>query len=283
MTSARERRPGRARPGKILGILGGLGPWAHLDLERKLLDAARRLAGAVEDQDYPEWILSSVPGTPDRTAGIEDEGPSPLPWMIRSLHRLETRTTPDGVIVPGADFVIVACNSAHHYLDELRRSTEVEVLDLIGECAGYLAARFPAGSRIGVLATTGTLRSGLYQRALRERGLEPRSPRDLPEGDARQRDLVMGAVYGRDGQPGLKTEGASPAARAALLEAARLLVEELGCVALVAGCTEIPLALTEPEVEGVPLVDAVEVIARVAIARVYDLDLDALEPPRSPG
>jgi aspartate racemase len=246
------------KPAKVLGILGGLGPWAHVDLERKLLAAARELAGAVRDQDYPEWIVASVPQTPDRTAAI-DGGPSPLPWLLRGLRRLE-----------GADFVVVACNSAHHFLDELRRDSGMEILDMIDECAAAVAGRVEAGSPVGVLATTGTLKSGLYHRALEERGLRPVSPLDAGGGEELQQ-AVMTAIYGDETTPGIKAEGPTPEAREALTGAAEALVEDLGCRALIAACTEVPLALTAPEVCGVPLVDSVAVVARAAVARIYGL------------
>ena len=79
---------------------------------------------------------------------------------------------------------------------------------------------------------------------------------------------MTAAVYGR---AGLKARGFSEEARALLLRAAAILVDELGCQALVAGCTEIPLALPEATVSGVPLVDPVRVVARLAVARVYGL------------
>lgn len=274
--SSRDTEPDGRAPRQVIGILGGLGPHAHIDLERKLLRAAQEIAGAVRDQDFPEWIVSSVPQTPDRTAAIHGDAPDPLPWLVRGVLRLESRTTADGEHVPGADFVIVACNSAHHFLDRLRQTTELPVLDIIGECATELEHSLEPGSKVGLLATTGTLDSGLYHRALRERGFEPRSLLDASEGRTLQRDLVMAAIYGPfvDGRhtgDGLKTSGTSPEARELLLRAAAILVDDLGCRALVAGCTEIPLALTEPEVSGVPLVDPVTLIARVAIERVYGL------------
>jgi aspartate racemase len=264
------------KPRKIIGILGGLGPYAHLDLERKLLRAARELAGAARDQDFPEWIVSSVPQTPDRTAAIRGAGPSPLPALVRSLRRLEAHTTAAGETVPGADFVIIPCNTAHHYLADLRRVTELPLVDMIGEVAAELGRGLAKGSRIGLLATTGTLEGGLYHRALAERGLEGRSLLEAPRGEELQRRLVMEAIYGplEDGRHaggGLKSGGATEEARARLLRAAETLVAELGCRALVAGCTEVPLALPDAEVAGVPLVDPVAVLARVAVARAYGL------------
>ena len=74
---------------EIIGIAGGMGPFAHLDFERKLLESARELMGASRDQDYPEWVVSSVPATPDRTLAFIGEGEDPLPYLERSLLRLQ--------------------------------------------------------------------------------------------------------------------------------------------------------------------------------------------------
>ncbi len=274
MTSKRQTAEPSRR--QIIGILGGLGPYAHIDLERQLLAAARQLVGAVHDQDFPEWILSSVPRALDPTTTIQDADSSPLPWLVRSLRRLESRTGSEGERIPGADFVIIASNAAHHYLDALRQITLLPLIDMIGEGAAHLEQRLEPGSRVGLLATTATLEGGLYHRALKDRGLRPRSLLDLPNGAELQRELVMAAIYGRaedcsQAMPGLKTHGSSEPARASLLEAAEILVQDLGCATLVAGCAEIPLALTESNVAGVALVNPLEVVAEVAIALAYGL------------
>ena len=131
---------------------------------------------------------------------------------------------------------------------------------MIGECAVHLDRHLDSGSRVGILATTGTLASGLFQSALGAHGLQAVTLSETPGGSERQR-RVMEAIYGRptegeaDAVYGLKTHGYSETARNVLLHAARILIHESGCQALVAGCTEIPLALPEPRVDGVPLVD----------------------------
>lgn len=82
---------------RVIGIVGGLGPHAHIELERLMLQAASdRLDRPANDQDYPEWVLSSVPGTPDRTRAIIGEGPSPFAELARSLSRLSGSAPPPG-------------------------------------------------------------------------------------------------------------------------------------------------------------------------------------------
>jgi len=265
-------------PRQIIGILGGLGPYAHLPLEKRLLDAAREYAGVVREQDFPEWILSSMPQTPDRTSATLGNGPSPMPWLLRGLRRLEPHRRQDGEEIPGADSVLIPCNTAHIFLHHLRSATSLPLLDMVSLCAQHVGHLVKPGTRIGLLATTGTLKSRLYHRALEANGLSALSPFESENGEELQRDLVMAAIFGpagssQAGSQGLKNLGAAavPHARRSLLQAAELLVEGMGCQALIAGCTEIHLAIPEKEVLGVPLVDPLEILAREAIFRVYEL------------
>ena len=265
----------RPIPHRVIGIVGGLGPYAHLDLERKLLQAARDLAGAAADQDYPEWILSSVPQTPDRTKAIlETSAADPFPWLQRSLRRLEPGFDRQGHEVPGADFVVIACNTAHHYLHRLQETTTLPIWDMIECCAEHIAGRLEPNSRIGILATTGTLVSGLYHRPLLDRKLQPVSLLDAADGERLQQEWVMEPIYGCAERRirGLKAGGETGAERQALHNAAEALVMDLGCRALILACTEIALALPGDRILQVPIFDPVRVICEQAVAYAYGLD-----------
>jgi aspartate racemase len=247
-----------ARP--VLGIVGGLGPFSHVEFESRLLRAARERGGVRTEQDFPEWILSSVPQTPDRTAALAGAAADPLPWLLRSLHRLA-----------GADFAVIVCNTAHFVLPRLREVSPLPLIELVDETVAFLARHHP-GATVGVLATSGTLASGLYHQPLAERGLRPVSVLDAggaDTGEALQRRLVMEPVYGGPSLEGLKLGGPPAEARSRLEEAARILVESLGAEVLLLGCTEISMALRSAELSGCPVVDPLDVVARVAIDRIY--------------
>ena len=250
------------KPGKIIGIAGGLGPFAHVDFERKLLDAAKRYADISSDQDYPEWIVSSVPATPDRTEAIVGEGEDPGPWLLRSLKRLRQA---------GADFACVPCNTAHRFLPALDAEVGIPILDMI-EFTVEAVDRLGASQRIGVLATTGTLVAGVYHDALREAGHKPFSPLDLPEGEECQRAWVMDPVYGGPAGPGIKAEGPRVAYAELFETAIHHLAEQFHTNAVIAGCSEIPLALTGDTVNGIPLIDPTRLLAERAIQQAYGLD-----------
>ncbi len=257
------RGPGKRR---LIGIVGGLGPFAHIDFERKLLASATELLGASEDQDFPEWVLCSIPQTPDRTSAYFGTAADPVPFLERGIQRLERA---------GADFVVVPCNTAHLFLKRLVARTGTRLLSLIDVTVSR-AEELAPGGKVGILATTGTLRSGLYHDALRERGLRPMSPLDLPDGEELQLREVMEPIYGPyeedDHQGGgLKTHGQCDLAEASLLVAAKRLVAA-GADLLILGCTEIPLALDSDQLGDTPVLDPAQVLAEATIRLVYSLD-----------
>ncbi|HEX4965988.1 MAG TPA: amino acid racemase [Thermoanaerobaculia bacterium] len=251
----------------ILGIVGGLGPFSHVEFERRLLLAAREHGGVRTEQDFPEWILSSAPQTPDRTAALAGNAADPLPWLLRSLHRLTSRRTEDGEEIPGAGFAIIVCNTAHFVLPRLRPLSPLPLMELVDETVTFLARHHP-GATVGILATSGTLASGLYHLPLAERGLRPVSLLDTEEGEDLERRLVMEPIYGGRDLEAIKLGGGSPEARARLEEAAGVLVERLGAQVLLLGCTEISMALRAAELHGRPVVDPLDVVARLAIERI---------------
>lgn len=257
----------------VIGIVGGLGPHAHIELEKALLEATARLLNRPpQDQDYPAWRLASFPATPDRTLALLGLGPSPLPWLERSVRILTS-----GARGFQADFIVIACITAHAYLEELQKRVAVPVLDMVAEtirAASDLGAR-----RLGVLATTGALQAGIYQEAAAriDPTLEITSLLSLNDGDRSgewlQEHLVMEPVYGPQAVTGragggLKS-GLAPGPdgagfREPLLEAVQLL-EAAGAEIVILGCTELPMVLGQGEWKGAPLLDPLQVIATAAV------------------
>lgn len=218
------------------------------------------------DQDYPEWVVSSVPHTPDRTVALLEGGASPVPWLVRSLERLASC----------ADFAVLTCVTAHAFVDEVRAQVRLPILDMIELTLAEAARRFGPRARVGLLATTGALRSHLCQHAA-ERvapGLDLISLLDLPGGDALQDELLMRPVYGslREGlrQPGgIKCGGDRDPETGAFhrdtLAAAVRHLAGAGAACVVTGCTEIPLALGREPMDGTPLLDPLDLAARTAV------------------
>ena len=260
-----------------IGIVGGLGPHAHVDFERRLLAAVPAPSG---DQDYPEWVVSSIPATPDRTECLLGQGPSPVPLLVRSLERL----------AGCADFAVITCITAHAFLDEVRPQVRLPILDIVAATLEEAVRRHGERARIGLLATTGTLRSGLFARVARRvaPGLELLSLPDLAAGWALQEELVMNAVYGplaadqRLGggvKSGLDRDPRTGALHRDTLARAAALLADAGATAVITGCTEISLALGTSPAAGLPLLDPMQIAARIAIGIARgELPLPELEP-----
>jgi aspartate racemase len=248
---------------RVIGIAGGMGPLAHVEFERRLLAA---IESPSSDQDYPEWVVSSVPHTPDRTVALLEGGPSPMPWLLRSFERLATC----------ADFAVLTCITAHAFLDEIRKQVRLPILDIVELTLMEAARRFGPGARTGILATTGALRGCVYRSAATRVApdLDLVSPLDLPDGEAVQEELVMRPIYGplREGRRapgGIKCGGdrdpESGVSHRDTLAAAVHRLADAGAVCVITGCTEIPLALGREPVDGIPLLDPLDLAARTAV------------------
>lgn len=231
---------------RLPGIVGGLGPHAHVDFERRLLDRVEVTC----DQGYPPWLLSSLPQTPDRTSAVLGNGPSPASYLLTSLRRLA-----DG----GADFAVIACVTAHAFLDEIRGEVPLPILDIVEVS---LEAAAEKGVPVAVLATSGTLRSRLFKQAARRLSppLEILTLGALPDGWSLQEDLVMKAIYGL--KTGADRDPSSGTPYRDLLVAAAARLVGAGAGVVVAGCTEIGMVLGGGAApEGLRVVDPLDVAA----------------------
>jgi aspartate racemase len=205
-----------------------MGPLATCAFYRKIILATR----ADRDQDHLHVIVDSESGIPDRTAFLLGEGPDPRPALIESTHRL---------VDAGCELLAMPCNTAHAFAGDMRAAVSVPLLDWVGIAAEAMARDAPRSAMVGVLATRGTLRVGLYQAALSHMGLMPVLPTDEEAG------AIMDAIYGSGG---VKGGTVHPENQRRLIEVAALLVGR-GASRLILGCTELPLAVA-PEDERWP-------------------------------
>lgn len=251
----------------VIGIVGGLGPHAHVEFETLLLSATETALGRPAlDQDYPPWVLSSLPATPDRTRAILEGTESPVDALVRSADRLE-----------GADFAVIPCNTAHAFLDEVRPRVSIPFLDMIALTAERAVTRVGPRGGIGILAASGTLRSGIYARKIREVSPEARilTPFDLDNGEELQERLVMVPIYGAPTAGGLRAGGGiksgsfrDPGKKEELAEPMREAARRLaaaGAEIVLTACTEIPLVIGRERVGDVTLLDPMAVAAETAV------------------
>jgi len=237
---------------QIVGVLGGMGPDATAEFYRRLI----ALTPARRDQEHLHVIIDADPGVPDRTAALLGDGESPLPRMRAAVERL---------VAAGVDLIAVPCNTAHVWLRGLQEGVPIPIIDMVEETACAAASKLPAASPVGLLATTGTLYSGLYDGALASHGLRVVHP-----DDAGQRRVMDGISRVKSGDQSI--------AKSILIETAQRLVDR-GVRALVLGCTEIPLVLGAGDV-AVSVFDSLDVLARRVLALVRSPDVGPAEGGR---
>lgn len=228
---------------KVIGMLGGMGPEATLDCYRKIINQTP----AEKDQDHLRVIIDSNPKTPDRTAAVLGRGESPTPLLVSGINALERA---------GADFVIIPCISAHVFLAEIRPQVSLPILSIFDAVAQAIVRDHPGIKTVGLLSTTGTMKGGLFQERLSESGLDVLTPTDEIQ------ETVMQSIYTIKAGPSLETR----AEVAADLAAAGKSLVLRGAEGIIAGCTEIPLALKQKHLDA-PYFDSLLLLARAAIRR----------------
>lgn len=221
----------------LVGILGGMGPAATVDLYSKLIEATP----ASGDQGHLKVMIWADPTVPDRTAAISGDGEDPTLKLAEGAQQLADA---------GASFYVVACNGAHAFLPEVRKQVDLDYLSIVDVTAEYVGT-LPYVKKAGLLATNATLSAGLYQRALELSGVNPQIP--SPE----DQHLVMESIYA------VKAKQTRPEQRQALAAVARRLYEE-GADVIIAACTEIPLALSAEESPR-PLIDPAVLLANAVV------------------
>lgn len=224
-----------SRSKKIVGIIGGMGPecTAELFLQITALTPVRI------EQDHLHVIIDSNPEIPDRTGFLLGQNESPLPLLLESVARLEA---------VGAEVVGIACNTAHYWYRELQAATEMQILNMVELAAQDAAKRTKPGELVGIMATTGTIRMKLYEKALAAAGRKTLVPDDADQ------ERVMECIYGARG---IKLGYVSENRRG--LEEVWTRLAERGATTAIAGCTEVMLPFRQEC--SLPLVDPITVLA----------------------
>jgi aspartate racemase len=229
---------------KVIGILGGMGPEATLDFFGKII----KNTPAQKDQDHLRVVIDSNPCVPDRTAGIVGNGPSPVPEMVKGCRALERA---------GADFIIIPCVSAHFFIGEIQRQADLPIVSIFDAVAESISRDYPEVKAVGLMGTTGTIQGGLFQKRLARENIKILVPAETVQ------SRIMAAIYDIKSTAPTRTRSDITAD---LVAAADSLIANRpdAAQAVIAGCTEIPLALHQRHLS-VPYFDSLTILARAAI------------------
>jgi aspartate racemase len=214
-----------------------MGPEAAIDLQMKIL----RLTPATTDQAHLPVVVWNVPQIPDRTAAIFGDGESPLAAMADGVAALERL---------GAQHMVIACNTAHHWFDALQEKTKVPMTHIADAVYAELCRAESPVTHVGLMATSGTIRSNFYAMRLAARGCSM----IIPDQSAQQHlshaiQLIKAGQYDD---------------AATIVDKAAQELLDLGAQRLILGCTELPLVIQQLSV-GHLCIDATAALARVAV------------------
>ena len=222
----------------IIGVIGGLGPLATAHFMELVIE----MTEAKRDQENVDMIVYNFPSIPDRTGYILGSNlKSPLPGLL-SVARALARQKVNCIAIP--------CVTAHYFHKELQGAVQVPILNGVTETVQLLKAR--GIKKVGIMATDGTIRSGLLARELDRVGIIPVIP-----SEKRQTD-VMHLIY----------ENVKAGKPADMRLFCRVQQELFGCGAemILLGCTELSL-IKRHEAIGDGFLDIMEVLAREAVLR----------------
>ncbi len=245
-------------PSPLIGILGGMGPQAGLDLAEKLINLTRTSG----DQDHIPFILFSLPEmVSDRTGFLLGRhATNPAHAIAEQFGKMSSL---------GCSIAVMACNTAHAgpifdvALGLLReKGIELRILHMVREAVAYIQSTLPEIRRVGILGTHGTYETGLYDQALKDAGLEA----ILPDTDIREKihTAIYSPVFGIKVSSGIVSNEASGRIRTAIRH-----LLDLGAEAVILGCTELPLAIKEDQIDGIRMLDPAMILAEKLIRETY--------------
>lgn len=272
-----------------IGIIGGSGPIATLDIEKKILSATQKLTSPLTDQDYFNLMVFNYSETYDRSDSVFFGRPDPLTQYIRYITSISALRV---------DLILLACNTAHMHLPILREKTETPIISIIEKTVEYLRTTFPDCYKVGLISTKATLEKKLYHNLLARYGIETVTCEEPTQ------NLIMEAIYlikaGTDlhyQEPSLKNPNhiskinleqiniiKNHPHKKILLEEhipnpnfiIRGAIKELknkGCDHIIFGCTELPLVLPyiakEPDLQ---FIDPNTIIAEAIIKALQDIE-----------
>lgn len=220
---------------KRIGILGGMGPLATIDLYAKIVE----LTNASKDQDNIPIVIDNYPQIPDRTAYILHDGLDPFPFMKEGTMRLKNA---------GCEAICIACNTAHYFADRLIKECGVNILHIASIAIDAIKRDYPNAKKIAVIATTGTTKAKIYEDKLIASGLEcVKIPDELMAN-------IMDCIY----------KGAKANKLKDYIETFNDTVSKIEADAYIAACTEIPLFLPYADKKD-KFIDATLELAKAAV------------------
>ncbi len=222
---------------KTVGVIGGLGPMATV----YFYDMIVRLTDAKSDQEHIDMIITNRATTPDRTDYIIGKSPnSPVDVLIKDAKKLEQY---------GTDFLVITCNTAHYFYEQIAGSVNIPVLNITEETVKY--AKQKGHKKLGILATTGNMQTKLYQNMCEKYDI------DYLVLDNEKQQYIMDIIY-KDIKSG----------KSADMDKFNIVIQHLkenNCDGAILGCTELSILKNDNDLDNEFYIDSLEILARKTI------------------
>ncbi|MDD1793343.1 amino acid racemase [Enterovibrio sp. ZSDZ42] len=225
-----------------VGILGGMGPEATVDLMRRIIKATP----ANDDADHIRLLVDNDPKTPSRIQYlIENKGKSPAPHMVKMALGLEGG---------GADILVIPCNTAHMFYGEVSQAVSVPVLNILELSAEKIHRLYPDFKRVGILGSSALQITQLYAPAFAAWGVDTVFP------DNDRQEALMALI--RAVKANTHTKEMTDAFNLAAED-----LEDQGAACLLIACTELSVIAGKLKT-GLPKLDASQILAEHIVERV---------------
>jgi len=225
----------------FFSILGGMGTMATESFVRLINHRTK----ASKDQEYLNYVLFNHATVPDRTAYILDrEQESPMPYLLDDVEK-------QNLLKP--NFIVLTCNTAHYFFDELQAATEIPILHMPREAANELVRQNTTG-KVAILGTEGSMKAGIYEKEVRQLGIEAVIP------DAQLQAKINHLIYH-------DIKESDYLNKELYYEILAEAVARFDCEKIILGCTELSLMQEYVGENEYPVIDAQSILADQTIAR----------------
>ncbi len=224
---------------KIIGILGGMGPATTVSFFNDIVKISQHKYGAEQDTDFPNIYIFNTALEGFNETGFEDMTVV-QDQLINDVRKLESW---------GAEFIVMPCNTVHHFIDELRKSINIPIISIIESTIDVVKKM--GYQKVGVISSASTRNLGLYEKKLNEENINC-----IIVNDDEQKlldNVILSVMKGK--QSDIENK---------ILHKIINRLKDAGADVVILGCTELPLAINESE-SVLPLLNTIKILAERSV------------------
>ncbi|NDI35173.1 aspartate/glutamate racemase family protein [Chengkuizengella sediminis] len=224
---------------KILGVIGGMGPKATSVFFDKVVEKT----DAHKDQDHIDMVILNHASIPDRTEVIlKKKEETFLKAIHKDIKLLE---------LAEVDHIAIPCNTSHYFYEDLQEMTDIDIIHMVDETVKKIFETYGANSKVGIMATNGTISSGIYEKSAKKFNIDLNVPNQALQ------DQIMKIIYND-----IKNDLTADTNEIEAIIHDFIFEQDCSCVIL--ACTEFSVITLSDEVQNY-CVDAMDVLVERSI------------------